>query len=47
MNLRVKDRGSSELNRLIELIEYPDGTDLKKIKEDEASGDETKPNAQA
>ena len=41
MNLRVKDRGSPELNRLIELIEYPDGMDLKKVKEGEASGAES------
>ena len=46
MNLRVKDRGSPELNRLIELIEYPDGMDLKKVKEGEASEDGAKSNAQ-
>lgn len=28
--LHVRDLGSPELNRLIELIEYPDGMDLKK-----------------
>ena len=41
IHLRVKDRGSPELNRLIELIEYPDGMDLKKVKEGEASGAES------
>ncbi len=33
--LRVKDRGSPELNRLLELIEYPDGLVLEEEKEDE------------
>ena len=45
MTLRVKDRGSPELNRLIELIEYPDGMELKKMKEEEASEDGTQSSA--
>lgn len=47
MNLRVKDRGSPELNRLIELIEYPEGMDLKKVKENGTSEDGTESNARS
>lgn len=42
MNLRVKDRGSPELNRLIELIEYPEGMDLKNMNKDKVAEDGTK-----
>ncbi len=37
MSMRVKDRGSPELKRLIQLIEYPEGLVLKEVKEDEIS----------
>lgn len=36
--LRVKDRGSPELNHLIKLIEYPDGVVLNEVKKSKAPG---------
>jgi len=36
--IRVRDRGSPELRRVIELIEYPEGLELTKAKADNAPG---------
>lgn len=36
--IRVRDRGSPELRRVIDLIEYPDGLVLNEVKKDNAPG---------